>query len=127
MTMTAKAGTDTRYHRALMAKRRALAAELAVPGDAPLHLSEDDRPAVLQHEAVSAELNNLGYTQLRLIQEALDRIAAGDFGTCLRCEQPIPPRRLQAVPWARYCVRCQEIDDESARMVLLDDDGGPVG
>lgn len=125
--MTAKAGTDTRYHRALMAKRRALAAELAVPGDAPLHLSEDDRPAVLQHEAVSAELNNLGYTQLRLIQEALDRIAAGDFGTCLRCEQPIPPRRLQAVPWARYCVRCQEIDDESARMVLFDDDGGPVG
>lgn len=124
--MSAKAAIASLYHRALLARRRALAAELVQPGDAFLHLSEDDRPAVLQHEAVSAELNNLGYTQLRLIQEALDRLAAGDYGTCLDCEQPIPPRRLQAIPWARYCIRCQERMDESARLVLLNDDGGPV-
>jgi hypothetical protein len=51
---------------------------------------------------------DLDYGQLRLVEEALDRVQSGDFGVCLACEQPIPPKRLQAVPWARYCVPCQE-------------------
>jgi DnaK suppressor protein len=30
------------------------------------------------------------------------------YGVCLECEEPISPKRLDAVPWARYCVSCQE-------------------
>lgn len=105
--MTAESSMEA-CRRALLAKRQALSAGLAAPGEVSLNLSEDDQPQAYQHEAVTIGLNSLGYTQLRLIQEALDRLAAGDFGACLSCDGRIPPRRLAAVPWARYCVPCQE-------------------
>ncbi len=46
----------------------------------------------------------------RLIVAALDAIAAGDgsYGTCVHCEEGISRARLNAVPWAKYCIRCQE-------------------
>jgi DnaK suppressor protein len=43
------------------------------------------------------------------IDEALERIAAGSFGLCTHCGQPIAPARLEAVPWARHCINCQEL------------------
>jgi DnaK suppressor protein len=48
--------------------------------------------------------------QARLIQEiqsALDRIEEGSYGSCERCDEPIPSKRLEALPWARMCVTCQ--------------------
>ncbi len=48
---------------------------------------------------------------LRMIDEALARLDAGRFGVCIHCEQPIEKQRLQAVPWARYCIACQELQD----------------
>jgi DnaK suppressor protein len=48
---------------------------------------------------------------LRQIRGALRRIAEGDFGVCLHCEENISPQRLAAVPWAGFCIRCQEIAD----------------
>lgn len=45
------------------------------------------------------------------IDEALRRIEAGKFGTCGHCGDRIIRARLEAVPWARYCVRCQERDE----------------
>lgn len=42
------------------------------------------------------------------IQFALESIEDGTYGVCEDCEEPIPGRRLDAVPWARLCVRCQE-------------------
>ena len=49
---------------------------------------------------------------LREVHEALRRMDDGSYGVCLRCEEPIPPRRLEAVPWAAYCVACQEAVDQ---------------
>ena len=46
--------------------------------------------------------------QLRQINDALQRIKDGTYGVCADCEKPISPKRLQAVPWAKYCVQCQE-------------------
>jgi len=46
---------------------------------------------------------------LQLIREALDRIEGGSYGTCTGCEDPIQPKRLEAVPWAPLCVQCQEL------------------
>ncbi len=46
--------------------------------------------------------------QLRSINEALQRISDGTYGVCAECEKPISPKRLQAVPWAKYCISCQE-------------------
>jgi DnaK suppressor protein len=53
---------------------------------------------------------------LMLIGAALKRIEDGEFGICLDCEEPISAKRLAAVPWAAYCLHCQEIHDaEEAR------------
>ena len=51
---------------------------------------------------------------LRQVQIALRRMGDGSYGTCLHCEEDISPRRLEAVPWAAYCIHCQELVDRSA-------------
>jgi DnaK suppressor protein len=48
-----------------------------------------------------------------LVEEALQRVGAGTFGTCESCEESIPERRLEAIPWAKFCIRCQEAADNS--------------
>lgn len=45
---------------------------------------------------------------LRQIEEALERIDDGEYGICAECEEPIPEGRLELVPHAIFCVRCQE-------------------
>ena len=56
--------------------------------------------------------------QLTLIDEALVRIEDGEYGTCQNCEKEINPKRLAAIPWARYCLDCQELLEKG----LLDDE-----
>jgi RNA polymerase-binding transcription factor DksA len=75
------------------------------------HLSrvaEDDQAPVSHEEFVSLEMNRINYNQLRLVEEALARLETGDYGICLHCEDPISPKRLRAVPWARHCISCEE-------------------
>ena len=48
------------------------------------------------------------------IRAALKRIDDGEFGICLECEEPISPKRLAALPWAGYCLHCQELLDSAA-------------
>jgi DnaK suppressor protein len=48
---------------------------------------------------------------LRLIYRALARIANGGYGVCLHCEEDILPKRMAAVPWAAFCIQCQEMID----------------
>ncbi len=46
---------------------------------------------------------------LQLIQEALGRIEDGSYGSCTHCESLIQPKRLEAVPWTRLCIQCQDL------------------
>ncbi|MFQ6108319.1 MAG: TraR/DksA family transcriptional regulator [Candidatus Aminicenantales bacterium] len=46
--------------------------------------------------------------QLLMIDEALKRIEACEYGTCQMCHKPISKKRLNAIPWAIYCIQCQE-------------------
>jgi DnaK suppressor protein len=48
---------------------------------------------------------------LRNVRLALGRMADGSYGTCLHCEEDISPKRLNAVPWTAYCIKCQEAAD----------------
>ena len=48
---------------------------------------------------------------LRSIRLALRRINDGSYGVCLHCEEDISPKRLAAVPWTAYCLKCQEAAD----------------
>ena len=54
-------------------------------------------------------------TLLRQVKAALQRIRAGNFGTCLDCEETISPKRLIAVPWAMRCIKCQEATDREGQ------------
>ena len=53
--------------------------------------------------------NSLEKSLLREVEEALRRAKDGTYGICQECEEPISPKRLQALPWAKFCVRCQEV------------------
>ena len=46
---------------------------------------------------------------LMLVEAALGRVNQGTFGECLNCGQEIGANRLNAVPWSRYCITCQEL------------------
>jgi DnaK suppressor protein len=50
---------------------------------------------------------------LRHVRGALVRIADGSYGTCLHCEEDIKTKRLEALPWAAYCIHCQEAVDRN--------------
>jgi RNA polymerase-binding transcription factor DksA len=51
-------------------------------------------------------------TRIRMIENALERVADGSYGACSRCGQPIASARLKALPFAAYCITCQEIVDQ---------------
>ncbi|WP_031499645.1 TraR/DksA family transcriptional regulator [Bryobacter aggregatus] len=53
---------------------------------------------------------------LRNVRAALERFKDNSYGTCLHCEEEISLKRLQAVPWAAYCITCQEISDRNQAM-----------
>ena len=99
-------------HRAvLLEKRASVLCGLGTRFDTRAHMgrvAEDDQAQISHDEFVSLRMNGLDYSQLRLVEEALDRLDTGDYGVCLACDEPIAEKRLRALPWARYCVTCQE-------------------
>jgi len=56
--------------------------------------------------------------QLALIDEAILRVDEKEYGDCQNCGNPVNPKRLSAIPWARYCLACQELVEQG----LLDDE-----
>jgi DnaK suppressor protein len=45
---------------------------------------------------------------LQMVEGALERIRQGSFGECISCGKEINSKRLEAVPWTRHCIECQE-------------------
>jgi DnaK suppressor protein len=45
---------------------------------------------------------------LQMVDKALARIREGSFGECIHCGKEINAKRLEAVPWTRHCIECQE-------------------
>lgn len=79
------------------------------------HVADEGDLSQQSHEEwIFLNRNTLDMKLLREVQDALRRIEQGHYGVCLHCEEAISPKRLDAVPWARYCVRCQE--EIAARM-----------
>ena len=105
------AAGNRNYREMLLSKRHDVLAGLGIKFDTLARMgrvAEEDQAQITHDEFVSLRLNRLDYLQLRMIEEALDRLDSGDYGICLACEEPIPAKRLKALPWARYCVTCQE-------------------
>jgi len=49
---------------------------------------------------------------LHLIEEALQRMQDGEYGICVACGGDMQRKRLEAVPWARHCIGCQEKQEQ---------------
>lgn len=57
-------------------------------------------------------LTEMDRRQLRLVEEALVRLRRQEYGNCQHCNAVIPEKRLDVEPWARFCIRCQELDEQ---------------
>ena len=55
---------------------------------------------------------------LKMIEEAEERIDEGTYGGCTSCGRLVEAKRLDAVPWTRYCIACQELEEQG--LLLLD-------
>jgi RNA polymerase-binding transcription factor len=90
--------------------RRSMSAQKAAQVVSRLDVPSDEGDLSQQHheEWIFLNRNTLDMKLLREIADALHRIETDTYGICPECEEPISSKRLDAVPWARYCVTCQE-------------------
>jgi DnaK suppressor protein len=105
------------YRRRLLEKREELLRAL----DRHVHYGREADQDAAQDPADKASnsyLKELLFSQstsdryiLALIDEALERIEEGTYGICVACGAEIQPKRLEAVPWARHCVTCQDLQE----------------
>ncbi len=67
-------------------------------------------------------LSDLERKQLVAVDRALLAVKEGTFGTCDECGEDIEEKRLKAIPWATYCLPCQELADRGMLRVRDDDE-----
>ena len=71
-----------------------------------------DRATSAYTKEFAYSLSEADRKTLVLIDDALARLDSGTYGTCVHCSQPVQEKRLEAVPWARHCLDCQELQDK---------------
>jgi DnaK suppressor protein len=101
------------FRRALEAKRDELVASTGDREEIRIEHAAEEFDRLQQQLNREVAIRNLdrGSMLLKQVQSALARLDDETFGVCLRCDEEIPEKRLRAVPWAAYCVPCQEIID----------------
>ena len=67
-----------------------------------------DRAASSYNKEFLFHQSNTDRQLLQMVENALDRLREGVFGQCVSCGDDINGKRLEAVPWTRYCIACQE-------------------
>ena len=101
-------------YRSLLVKKRSELLESAKGAPEALATSVQS-PDVVEFAVKTAEQDVTAVTAslrsqlLREVDNALGRYVRGTFGACEGCHHEIPPHRLEAIPWARYCLICQEL------------------
>ena len=120
------------YHKLLMDKRKGLMGEMgdlmkeqvgSTPRDTSgdlsshaYHMADQGTDAMEREKAF--QLASAEGRILLEINEALRRIARGEYGVCESCENPILRARLEAMPVARLCLSCKEKEERAARGIL---------
>src|SRR4051812_23862460 len=113
-TMTKPNSSTKELRRMLEQKSNELRSSLKMPASNPmLAAAEDpydsaDWADKIHEEWIFLKRNSADTELLRDLDDALERIDEGAYGTCEDCGVTISPKRLEALPWARYCVTCQE-------------------
>jgi DnaK suppressor protein len=117
-TTATKKDLTEKVRKRLLAKRDELLADLAKNREVSEE-TVDESAQDMADRATSSYMKEFAYSLsetdrkiLLLIEQALVRLDAGTFGTCVHCGQPVQEKRLDAVPWARHCLDCQELQDK---------------
>ena len=111
-----KEADGNKYRTLLMAKREEIVGKSPRREDLWIVQSNEQIETVQlagQREFAARTLER-GAKSLMQIGAALKRIDDGEFGIGLECEESISPKRLAAVPWAAYCLHCQEMHEAQA-------------
>ena len=110
--------TRSKYEKVLIQKKKELekayAEKIQKSGDAGADgtLDSVDEASVNYNKEYWYSLSDTDRRMLRLIDAALRRVKAADFGECSNCAKKIEEKRLEIVPWARHCLKCQELQDK---------------
>ena len=80
--------------------------------------ADEETPQDLADKAANSYTKEFLFSQsnhdrdvLNLVIEALRRIEEGHYGECVHCGEEMHHKRLEAVPWARHCIPCQELQE----------------
>ena len=108
-------GMNTEHFKQLLtAKKQDLEAgitrlESAARDSAPSEVGDEvDRIISSQGKSDQLQLSAMDFETLTQVEEALQRIADGSYGQCIRCGNEIEAARLEAIPWTAYCIRDKE-------------------
>ena len=105
------------YRDKLLARRESLFSQVteAEMSSRERDLEATQDPADMAANAYTKELlismSANDWKLLQLIDEALERVERGEYGECVNCGEPLTEKRLDAVPWARYCLKCQDLQE----------------
>ena len=108
---------STKYRDKLLVRREGLVGQVqaaeAYSRERDAEATQD--PADMAANAYTKELMMSMSTNDRQLLESIDaalyRIDQGGYGKCIHCGEPIQEKRLEAVPWARHCLRCQDLNE----------------
>ena len=105
------------YHALLLKKRQELLGSVRPEGlSASLRTPDEVEFAVKAVEQdLMARTADLRSQMLKEVENALKRVTGGSYGYCEGCGGEISPARLKAIPWARYCLVCQELRSRGSR------------
>ena len=111
------------YQKVLEAKRKELLSGSSDREEIAIENAAEDFDRLQQQLNREVAIRNLDRqsTLLKSVQAALKRVADESYGICLRCDEEIPEKRLKALPWAAYCVPCQEKVDAQRASGEYDD------
>lgn len=107
-----------RYKKKLLKRKKEIMNQLNEFRNFSLELEPDiaedvgDRAEKSYTKEFLLSLSNNDRNQLLMIDEALRKIEKNEFGLCENCGQEIEKKRLEAVPWTPYCIKCQQKMEE---------------
>lgn len=102
-----------RFKKILLKEREQIVGEVKQTYVSSQELGQDgiqdigDEAANIYNKQILLSLNENERMRLQEVDEALDRIKGGTYGTCEECGEPINPKRLEVRPVAKHCVACQ--------------------
>ncbi len=71
----------------------------------------DEETRLRQDLDLAVSVINTDWHTAKAVEQAMNLLETGEYGICRECEEPINPKRLEAIPWAALCVSCKESQD----------------